>query len=120
MRDGTVFSTSVDLNDIAIDPQIEGDISELAEFLSKVLYKEMCYLKDHNDCYNDMLRFLRVLEIEDFIHAEEYIKESILKKLTERLSKNKVTSVRLRESLTAQDESDVLTWGIIGVYPGSS
>jgi cell division protein FtsI/penicillin-binding protein 2 len=25
MQNGTVFSTSVDLNDIAIDPQIEGD-----------------------------------------------------------------------------------------------
>lgn len=120
MVDWTVFSTSVDLNNIAIDPQIEWDKWKLAIFLSDLLYKEMCYLKDKNDCYNDMLRFLRVLEIPDFVHKKEYIQESILKKLTEKLAKNKITSVRLRESITSEDETKILTWGIVWVYPGSS
>ena len=57
MKDGTVFSTSVDLSDLAIDPQIEGDKWKLALFLTNILYKEMCYLKSRSDCYDDMLRF---------------------------------------------------------------
>jgi len=36
-KDPTVFSTSVDLNDIAIDPQIEGDKVKLQEFLTEIL-----------------------------------------------------------------------------------
>jgi stage V sporulation protein D (sporulation-specific penicillin-binding protein) len=120
MENGTVFSTSVDLNDIAIDPQIEWDKWKLALFLSEILYNEMCYLKDYDDCYSDVLRFKRVLEIEDFVFTKEYIQEIIFKRLVEKISKNKVTSVRVRETLTPEDETTVLTWGITWVYPSSA
>jgi hypothetical protein len=72
----------------------------------------MCYLKDYDDCYSDVLRFKRVLEIEDFVFTKEYIQEIIFKRLVEKISKNKVTSVRVRETLTPEDETTVLTWGI--------
>jgi hypothetical protein len=82
-----------------------------------MLYKEMCYLRDNDDCYNDMLRFLRVLEIPDFVYSQEYIQGLLLDKLIEKISKNKVTSVRMRENLSAQDEAALLALGIAGVYP---
>jgi len=68
----------------------------------------MCYLKTSSDCYNDMLRFLRVLEIPDFKMSEEYIKESILKKVQEKVSKTKVTSIRLQDQLSSEHEKVIL------------
>ena len=117
LQNGTVFSTSVDLNEIAIDPQIEGDKEKLAVFLTDILYKEMCYLKSADDCYDDMLRFLKVLEIGDFEMSDRYIKWRIQKKLIERISKNKITSVKLVSDLNPDEEKEVLSWNIAGVYP---
>ncbi len=120
MKKGTVFSTSVDLNDLAVDPQIEGDKTKLALFLTNVVYKEICYLASSDDCYNDMLRFLKVLEIPDFEKTENYIKESILKEIQKRLSKNKVTSIRLKDEISPENEKRILSWGISWVYPSES
>lgn len=120
MQDGTVFSTSVDLNDLAIDPQIEWDKWKLSVFLTDILYKEMCYLKPREDCYDDMLRFLRVLEIEDFSVSEEYIKGLIEEKVRSQVAKNKVTSVRLESELTPEQEKQILSWNILWVYPNES
>lgn len=73
----------------------------------------MCYLTSYNDCYDDMLRFLRVLEIPDFDASEGAIKEKILERVQTKISKNKVDSVRLRESLTAEQQAEVLSWNIL-------
>ncbi len=118
MSDGTVLSTSVDLNDLAIDPQIEWNKEKLILFLTDILYKEMCYLKDNSDCYDDMLRFLKVLEIGDFEANEEYLKGRILKRLQQKISKTKVTSVKLLADISPEQEKTVLEWNIPWVYPG--
>ena len=115
---GTVLSTSVDLNDLAIDPQIEWNKEKLKVFLTDILYKEMCYLKDASDCYDDMLRFLRVLEIWDFQSDEEYIKWRIRGRLSQKLSQTKVTSVKLLGDISPEEEIEVTSWDIAWVYPG--
>gem|GEM_PF-6434047 len=63
------------------------------------MYKQICQLKPKDDCYKNMLKFLRVLEIEKFKYDEESIKELILNKIQERISKTKVTNVVVAESL---------------------
>lgn len=113
----TVFSTSVDLNDIAIDPQIEWDKSKLESFLTDILYNEMCYIKTSWECYNELLRFLRVLEIPEYQYSEEYIKELISSNVEKRISKNKITSVKLRETISPEDQALVASWNLPGVYP---
>ncbi|NDK09522.1 penicillin-binding protein 2 [Candidatus Gracilibacteria bacterium] len=118
LENGSVFGTSVDLNDLAIDPQIKGDKGKLGIFLTNLVYKEICYLKESEECYNDMLRFLKVLEINDFNQEEEYLKGLISKEIVERISKTKVTAVRLKDSLSPDEESQTIKWGIKGVYPG--
>ena len=120
MKDGTVFSTSVDLNDLAVDPQIEWDKWKLALFLTNILYKEMCYLKNRNECYNDMLRFLKVLEIPEFETSEVYIKDRVLEEVQKRLSKNKVTSMLLRDDISPDHEKLILSWWIPWVYPSEA
>lgn len=118
--EGTVLSTSVNLNDIAIDPQIEGDKWKLATFLTDIIYKEMCYLKTNRECYNDLLRFLRVLDIPDYQFEEEFIKNAISQRVIERISKDKITSVKLRENVSPEDEMLMTTWNIAWVYPSQN
>lgn len=116
-KDPTVFSTSVDLNDIAIDPQIEGDKVKLQEFLTEILYKEMCYINSSRECYNKLLRFLRVLEIPEYVYTEEFIKDIISQNVEQRILKNKITSVKLRETVSPEDELIINSWNLTGVYP---
>jgi len=118
--DWTVLSTSVNLNDIAIDPQIEWDKWKLASFLTENVYKEMCYLKTSRECYNDLLRFLRELSIADFENNEEFIKNLISQRIIERISKDKITSVKLRENINLQDQEIINSWWISWVYPSEN
>lgn len=120
MSNGTVLSTSVDLNDLAIDPQIEGDKEKLKSFLTDILYKEMCYLKDNSDCYDDMLRFLRVLEIKDFRADKAYVKWMIADRLDIKLESNRVTSVKLLWDVSPSQEQEIFTWNMSGVYPSEN
>jgi len=116
MSDWTVYSTSVDLLDLAIDPQIEWDIDALREYLTDILYKEMCYLKNIDTCYWDMLWFLKVLEIQEFSNNESYIKDLISQKLATLFSEKMVTSVRLKQWLSPDEEREVISWNIEWVY----
>lgn len=119
-KEGTVFSTSVDLNDIAIDPQIEWDKLKLESFLTDMLYNEMCYIKTSTECYNELLRFLRVLEIPEYQFTEVFIKDIISENVEARISKDKITSVKLRESISPDDEKTILSWWIEWVYPSEN
>ena len=120
LKSATVLSTSVDLNDIAIDPQVKWDKTKLVEYLTNLVYNEICKLQEREDCYNDLLRFLKVLEISDFEMSESYIKARIFEEVQNRTSKTKMTSVQVRSTLEPQDEKEILIWGIEGVYPSAN
>lgn len=120
MSQGTVYSTSVDLMDLAIDPQIEGDMSKLQIYLTDMLYEEMCYLKNIDECYNDILRFIKKTEIEDFQYSEDFIKWVINNRLATQLSEKYVTSVRMKENLNPDIEREIISWWIEGVYPNEN
>jgi len=74
---GTVLATSVELNDLAIDPQIDGNKEELIKFLTDIVYGELCYLQDSQTCYDNLLKYLKVLEIPDYDQSEVYIKNML-------------------------------------------
>lgn len=94
---GTVLATSVDLNDLAIDPQIEWDKSSLALYLTDIVYEELCFLQPQDECYSGVLKYLRKLQIEDFVNEEEYVKTLLLENITKRVSQTKMTSVLVAE-----------------------
>lgn len=116
----TVFANSVDLNDIAIDPQVEGDKQELAKYLTDILYKEMCDYTGKKICYNNLLRFLRKLEIEDFQYKEDFVKDLILERVTRKVLQDKVTSVLLESDITFEQEQEIKSWNISWVYPSEA
>jgi cell division protein FtsI/penicillin-binding protein 2 len=95
----TISWTSVDLNDLAIDPQVEWDKVKLWVFLKDIVYKQICYLKSKEQCYNNVLNFLWKLEIENFENKEIYIKELIHKEIIKEISNTKITSVLLATEL---------------------
>ncbi len=111
-----VLATSVDLNDLAIDPSIEWNKDKLAGFLTDTVYSEICYLKSANDCKKAFNKFLWVLETPDFRMNEIYLREKILQKLKERVLRTKVTSVLLKDDLTVEQAFDLEKLNLAWVY----
>jgi len=111
-----IFATSVSLDDLAIDPTTTWDKTKLALYLRDILYKEMCETKSQQTCYDNMLVFLKVLEIEDFDFEEEYLKTKILEELKNKFSQKKVTSVLLSENLSKKDAIKIKDYKLSWVY----
>ena len=111
-----VLSTSVNLNDIAVDPTVKWNKPKLSVFLTNIVYKQICYLKSRDDCYNNLTKFLRVLEIEDFSNDEQKIKDLISTKINSKLSQTKVTSVLLEEWLDNERTSKISSLKLPWVY----
>lgn len=95
----TIIGTSLNLYDIAVDPQSIWDKLKLTNYLTNLVYKEICYNKDSEVCYNNVLKFLRLVEIEDFNTEQDYIKNLIFWRLKEKIYQEKVTSVFIDKEL---------------------
>lgn len=111
-----VLATSVDLNDLAIDPSIEWNKTKLIQFLTDIIYNEICYLKSANQCKKSLQKFIWVLDIEDFRLNEIYLKEKINSKLKELSSRTKVTSVLLKDDLTIEQSFELEKMKLGWVY----
>jgi hypothetical protein len=77
----------------------------------------MCDFETQISCYNALLRFLRILEIPDFQYTQEFIKDIIAERVISRISQNKVTSVMLNREITIEQELEIKSWNISGIYP---
>jgi len=113
---GTVLSTSVDLNDLAIDPQIEWDLAALSTYLTNIVYKELCFLKPSDECYENMLKYLRKLEIIWFSNEESYIKSILGPYITKKISQTKMTSVMIAESIENESATSLFSLGLPWIY----
>ncbi|QFR39381.1 penicillin-binding protein 2 [Candidatus Gracilibacteria bacterium 28_42_T64] len=114
---GTILGTSLNLYNIAIDPKMEGNKDKLQKFLTEVSYKQLCYLNSKKECYKNLLKFLRVLEIEDFRKDELLIKDLISAYLTPKLNQTKVNSVFIDKELDNEEITQIINLGIKGLYP---
>lgn len=112
----TVFATSVNLYDVAVDPQMVGNKDKLISFLSDVVYKQFCSDQKEKTCYSNMLKFLKVLEIENFMTDEVFVKWLITEKIVEKLSKTKVTSVLISSDKDEEKKNKVKNLSIVWVY----
>ena len=113
---GTILATSVSLNNLAIDPSIDGDKGALSIFLRDIVYRELCHLRSQKQCYENILRFVKKLEIPDFDYEQKYIKQLILEHIKKRLLQDKVTFVPLAEELEQSQIEQVAKANISGVY----
>jgi len=115
-QQSTVLATSVNLDDLAIDPQIEWSKEKLWEFLVEVVYDQFCSFEGTLSCYNSMRKFLKVLEIPDFSADEASVKALIREKIIEKINKNKVTSVALNVELDKEKLSIIDGFNLPWIY----
>ena len=111
-----VLSTSVDLNDLAIDPQIKWDKSKLSKYLVELIYKEGCEIKTDKECYKNILTFLRVNEIKNFSYNEDDIKELIRKRVLKKVHKENVTSIILKENLSMEEQIEIEKMNLAWIF----
>lgn len=115
----SLMATSVNLNDLSIDPTIAWNKLKLTVFLTDMVYKELCDEKSEEYCYSALTRYLKVLDIEDFKKDEKYIKELIAWFLLKKVNKEYVTSVLLKENLNEDEIQELKKVEIAGVYLNS-
>ncbi len=115
-KNGTIFATSVNLNDLAIDPTQKWDKGKLIIFLRDIVFRETCAFKKQQDCENNLLKFLKKIELEDFEYNEEYIKKKIQERLVSKILQKKVTSVLLLQELEAKLIKKIQLLSIKWVY----
>ena len=112
----TIIWISLNLYDVAVDPKCEWDKFKLTNFLTDIVYKELCYSKSNNDCYENTLKFLRLIEIEDFVNQEKYIKKLIHNKLNKKIYQKKVTSVFVDKELKEEQIKAIKNSWILWLY----
>ncbi|MCH2188428.1 penicillin-binding protein 2 [Candidatus Gracilibacteria bacterium] len=118
---GTVFGTSVNLYDIAIDPQVTGDKLKLTLFLTDIVYKEICPdSQGRNDCEQKLRRFLGAGDDFEFIFDTDTIKEQITEVISERVYRKRVTSVFVDQELEQEQIEQLSTLGLPGLYPSGN
>jgi hypothetical protein len=76
--------------------------------LQDIVYQQICYLKSRRDCKDNLLKYLRVLEIEEYEHSEEFIKKLLLERIQQKLLQTKVTSVFLDKKLSNEQISRIV------------
>ena len=113
----TILWTSLNLFDIAIDPQIVWSKEKLEDFLTDVVYKESCENTDNRSCYNNVLKFLKVIELEEFIYDETYIKNIIWDYLNTKINQEYVTSVFIDKELEQEKIDLIQSFAYAWVYP---
>lgn len=116
MDDPTIMWTSLNLYDIAVDPKNIWNKSKLIDFLTNIVYKELCYIKTREACYENTLKFLRIIEIENFSKDEIEIKKLILDRLKEKVLREKVTSVFIDVELSKNNVKKIQSFWFAGIY----
>lgn len=110
-KDASTLATSVSLNDLAIDPMWLWNKAKLIIFLRDVIFMELCASKDENTCKTNLLKFLKLLELEDFEYNEEYIRNKITARLESKMWETKITSVLLSDNIDEKDSEKIkLLW----------
>lgn len=115
-QEETILATSVDLNDLAVDPSIEWDKQKLSNFLTDIVFNETCYLESTQNCRDNLIKFLKVTSLDDFKNKESYIKSKIYENILEKVNRTKVTSVLLTDNLTNEQAFELERLKLRWVY----
>lgn len=117
---GTILGTSLNLYNIAIDPQVDANKEKLHIFLTDLVYMQICEGKKQKDCEENLYKFLRVLEIENFIVSKESVKAKISEKIKEKIYQKKLTNVLIDKELDSEQMTAIIAMWLPGIYPQKS
>lgn len=116
----TVFWTSLNLYDLAIDPQIIWDKEKLSNFLTDIVYNELCENQKTSKCESNLAKFIKVLEVPDFTNDEEFIKKFVQERINSKIYKTKIESVLISTELTEDKINKIANLGISWTYLNNS
>ena len=112
----TILGTSLNLYNLAIDPKMKWDKTKLSLFLTDIIYMQLCKNKSDELCKNNLTKFLRVLDIEDFDNNEYFIKKLILDRINKKLSSTRVTSIFIDYKLDNEEITKVINLWLEWIY----
>jgi intergrase/recombinase len=81
-----------------------------------VIYKEICEKKTANECRDNILKFLKKTEIDNFIPEKTEIKKIIEKQLIYKISQKYITSLLITEELNEKQILDIESLKLPGLY----
>ncbi len=112
----SVLWTSVNFYDLAIDPKMTWDKSKLKTFLVDIVYDEICKNKSKKVCRENLLKYLRKIEIEDFEFDESFIKWLLSENIAKKTSKTKLESVFLWNDFKKEQLNELKNLSMRWVY----
>lgn len=118
VQKGSAFATSINLYNIAIDPQMKWDKEELGNYLVDFVYDELCSRKEI--CQSKLQAFLQQDDTSDYRYEEGFIKNALKKHIFKKIAQTKVTSVLIDKELTDEQLAALKIKELPGVYPTGS
>lgn len=116
LETGSNLATSLNLYDLAIDPQFRGDIEKLGDFLIDLVYDEICKNKWKAKCKTNLLKFLKVIDLDDYEYSQDYVKKAISGRIIPRITQKKLTSVLVSYDLDQEQVSKIKALNIFWFY----
>jgi len=116
-KSNALFSTSVHLNDLAIDPTQVWSKIKLAELLTDIVYIESCNKETREECKNNVLKFIKKIELDNFEFNKKFIKKILSEEIIKRINKKYRTSVLIAEELDKETIEEVKKLKLKWVYP---
>ncbi|MDQ7023865.1 MAG: hypothetical protein Q9M97_10380 [Candidatus Gracilibacteria bacterium] len=111
------LASTVNLNDLAIDPTQPGDKKKLILFLTDIIYKESCEGKTAEKCKNKVLKFIKENDFTEGLNLNKnVIKKLIEKKLIEKISEKYITSIIITRDLDEKQIQNILNLNLKGIY----
>lgn len=112
----TLLATSVNLNNLAIDPTQPWDKTKLIWFLTDSIYRESCKWKNVEKCKNNILKFIKKDDFENFNPEENNIKKIIKEKLVEKISQKYIKNVLLAQDLDKKITDKIIELNLKWIY----
>lgn len=115
-KNSTILATSVSLNDLAIDPIWVWDKAKLILFIKDIIFTELCVSKTREKCKKNLLKFLKLLVLDDFEYNDKYISDKIIERLKSKLLETKITSVLVSDEISELDSVKIKSFMLAWVY----
>ena len=111
------LATTVNLNDLAIDPTQPWNKRKLISFLTDTIFKEICEKKSINQCRENVFDFIKKKNEDiEFIPDTSFIKKLIEKRLIYKISQKYITSVIITRDLKENQIKEIKKLNIKWLY----
>ncbi len=95
-----VLATSTDLSDLAVDPQQAWSKEKLINFLTDIIYTEICSWNQTESCEDNLTNFLKLEEMDAFSQDQSWIKSKIHDEVKKKVEKKYIDFALIKDDLS--------------------